>query len=164
MQRTANFRETESAYSAVHTTKVRTIGVAMHDSPVAMLAWIVDKLYVWTDNYPWTPAELITWTLMHWFPGPTTAMNMYRENFPIFANPEKDTNKYVTVPTGVSLFPKEILVPPRAWVESDYNLVAWEKHAKGGHFAAWEQPDELVGDVVRFVREHWASASESTKL
>ena len=60
------------------------------------------------------------------------------------------------VPTGVSAFPKEITVVPRGWAERVANVVAWWEHERGGHFAAWERPDELVGDIVPFFREFWS--------
>ena len=58
----------------------------------------------------------------------------------------------VTVPTACALFPKEITTPPRKWVEARYNLVRWTPMPRGGHFAALEQPDLLVGDVREFFR------------
>ncbi|CAF9927205.1 hypothetical protein IMSHALPRED_007157 [Imshaugia aleurites] len=60
-----HFDTKEFAYYLVQNTKPRTLGFAMHDSPVGMLAWMADKLFTWSDSYPWSPAELITWTLLH---------------------------------------------------------------------------------------------------
>lgn len=56
------------------------------------------------------------------------------------------------MPVGVALFPKEINVPPRAWVAARYNLTHWTETPRGGHFAAMEQPKLLVEDVRKFFR------------
>jgi pimeloyl-ACP methyl ester carboxylesterase len=58
----------------------------------------------------------------------------------------------VTVPTACALFPKEITVPPRRWIEARYNLTQWTVMPRGGHFAALEEPELLVEDVRRFFR------------
>lgn len=146
-----HFITDESAYYLVQGSKPRTLGFAMHDSPVGMLAWMMDKLFTWSDNYPWSPLEMITWTLLHYFPGPTTPFHMYREN-----NASKLHNiPYETIPTGVSAFAGEMEMVPRVWAEKTANIVFWQEHDKGGHFAAWENPEALAGDVVKFFRSEW---------
>ena len=149
------FQHDESAYYLLQSTKPRTLGFGLHDSPVAMLAWIADKLFLWSDNYPWTPTELITWTLMHYFPGPTTGLNMYYENPPSVALSTSIANQYIEVPTGVSAFPKELCMLPRSWVQTKANVVFWQEHNSGGHFAAYERPKELVEDLVKFFPGVW---------
>ncbi|KAL8834903.1 MAG: hypothetical protein Q9170_003545 [Blastenia crenularia] len=145
----ARFAEDEFAYYQVQSSKPRTFGIALHDSPVGMLAWMMDKLFTWSDNYPWSPTELITWTLLHYFPGPTTALHMYREND---ASERKEV-PYESTPTGVSAFAGEMEMVPRSWAEGTANVVFWREHEQGGHFAAWENPEALAGDVVAFRRE-----------
>jgi pimeloyl-ACP methyl ester carboxylesterase len=55
------------------------------------------------------------------------------------------------VPTGVAVFPKEIITPVRRWMEPNFsNITHWSEMAKGGHFAAFEQPDLYVGEVRKF--------------
>jgi pimeloyl-ACP methyl ester carboxylesterase len=58
----------------------------------------------------------------------------------------------VNVPTGCAIFPREIMKPPRAWVERLYQVAHWNRFAKGGHFAAMEEPEALVSDVRSFFR------------
>lgn len=149
------FIQNENAYFTIQSTKPRTLGFAMHDSPVGMLAWMADKLYVWTDHYPWTPTELITWTLLHYFPGPTTGFTMYKENDAEEQSHGFTATHYVKAPTGVSAFPKELGVMPRSWTETIANVVFWQEHSSGGHFAAYEKPKELVEDLVKFYRQVW---------
>lgn len=157
------FQESESAYGQVQTTKPRTLGFAMHDSPVGMLAWMADKLLQWSDAYPWTRDEIITWTLLHYFPGPTTAFQMYRENIPLFLGGKKlptpgaveGRRTFVEVPTGVSAFAKEVYMVPRSWAEKSFNVLEWKEQRRGGHFPAHERPDELCADLTSFLRSHW---------
>ena len=146
------FLTTNIEYSQIQATKTRTLGFMLHDSPVAMLAWMADKLFLWSDMYPWTTTEIITWTLMHYFPGPTTGLVMYREN------PGEDevahfATYHVKVPSGVSAFPKELLMVPRCWAETTMNVVWWKDHPEGGgHFAAYEKPDQLADDMIDFFK------------
>ncbi len=152
------FRDNESAYQKVQASKTRTLGFAMHDSPVGMLAWMADKLFTWTDAYPGLHPRSSPGRLLHYFPGPTTGFQMYRENLPPrFVPPsEMMQGNYVKIPTGVSAFAKELLLVPRGWVEKEFNLVFWKEHEKGGHFAAWERPDQLAEDVISFVQANWS--------
>lgn len=144
------FSETNNAYGQVQATKSRTLGFMVHDSPVAMLAWISDKLFLWSDNYPWTPTEIITWTLLYYFPGPTTSFAMYRE-FASQLELDHYGNNYVKTPSGVSAFPKELIMVPRCWAETTMNVIWWKEHPEGGgHFAAYEKPDILARDLIEF--------------
>jgi microsomal epoxide hydrolase len=58
----------------------------------------------------------------------------------------------VKVPTGCAIFPREIMKPPRAWVDRLYDVQHWTRFQKGGHFAAMEEPAALVADVRTFFR------------
>ncbi|KAL8644277.1 MAG: hypothetical protein Q9226_007847, partial [Calogaya cf. arnoldii] len=146
-----HFVTKEFAYYLVQGEKPRTLGFAMHDSPVGMLAWMMDKLFTWSQNYPWTASELITWTLLHYFPGQTTGFHMYRENDASL----RQEIPYESTPTGVSAFAGEMEMVPRSWAEKTANIVFWQEHEKGGHFAAWENPEALAGDMVKFFRGVW---------
>ena len=152
------FADGQAGYGQIQRTKPRTVGFAMHDSPIGMLAWISDKLLQWSDDYPWTKDELITWTLLHYFPGPSTAFQIYRENLPLLEAGERPPgveDGYVSVPTGVSAFGREVYMVPRAWTEGKFNVVEWKEWEKGGHFPAYERPEELSGDIIRHTRAHW---------
>ena len=148
------FYDEEFAYSQMQKTKPRTLGFAMHDSPIAMLSWMADKLYTWSDSYQWSADELITWTLLHYFPGPSTAFTMYREN-DAQGLPSGEDN-FVKPPTGVSAFGKELEMVPRSWANKLANVVFWQEHPDGGHFAAYERPAELLSDLIRFYRSVWS--------
>ncbi|OQE28419.1 hypothetical protein PENSTE_c003G00881 [Penicillium steckii] len=70
-------------YNTIQRTKPQTIGVSLADSPVALLAWIYEKLHDWTDSYPWTDDEILTWISIYWFskPGPEASVRIYYEGF-----------------------------------------------------------------------------------
>lgn len=150
-----HFDTKEFAYYLVQNTKPRTLGLAMHDSPVGMLAWMADKLFTWSDSYPWSSSELITWTLLHYFPGPTGAFQIYRENNATEMMSGADADRFLETPTGVSAFAKEAEMVPRSWAEKKANVVFWQEHNSGGHFAAYEKPEEFVSDLVRFFTSVW---------
>lgn len=68
-------------YFNEQSTKPQTIGYALADSPVALLAWIYEKLHDWTDEYPWTEEEILTWISFYWFStaGPAASVRIYYE-------------------------------------------------------------------------------------
>ena len=83
----------------------------------------------------------------------TSSVRLYYENRHVgnrFA-------KRVEVPTAVALFPRELALPPRKWVERQYNVVHWREMERGGHFAALEMPALLVEDIRQAFRPlRWA--------
>lgn len=151
------FQQGQAGYVQIQSTKPRTLGFALHDSPVGMLAWMADKLLLWSDKYQWTTDEIITWTLLHYFPGPTTAFQMYFENISLATSGEipPGTERYVKVPTGVSAFAEEVFIVPRSWAEKEFNIVEWKEHPKGGHFPGYEQPQGLSSDIDGFFKAQW---------
>ncbi|KAI0065050.1 alpha/beta-hydrolase [Artomyces pyxidatus] len=133
-------------YMAVQSTRPQTLGYALADSPVALLAWIYEKLVSWTDAYQWEDDEVLTWLSIYWFSraGPAASVRIY---FELQRAGEIFNNPRTSVPTGVSLFPKELLISPRSWVRASYNVVFEAEHDSGGHFAAYEKPEALVDDL-----------------
>jgi pimeloyl-ACP methyl ester carboxylesterase len=148
--------ETEGGYFRIQATKPQSLAYALNDSSVGLAAWIVEKFRTWSDcegdlERVFTKDELLTNISLYWFThSMPSAMRLYWENRrrPLrFAPGER-----VRVPCAVALFPKEIVMPPRSWVERVYNVQRWTHIPKGGHFAAFEQPELLVQDVRAFFR------------
>jgi epoxide hydrolase len=78
-----------------------------------------------------------------------SSARLYWESF----GPKRRAPFKVTIPTGVAVFPKEIVTPVRKWMESSFtNIQHWHEMPKGGHFAAFEQPDLFVQEVREFFR------------
>ena len=111
----------QKGYAAIQGTRPQTLGFGLNDSPAGLAAWIVDKFWAWSDHggdldNKFTKDELITNIMVYWIThsAPTSA-RIYLER-----------DQYTggrgagSVPVGVALFPKEINVPPRAWIEARY--------------------------------------------
>ncbi|KAE9407979.1 alpha/beta-hydrolase [Gymnopus androsaceus JB14] len=139
------------AYSDEQSTKPQTLAYSLQDSPAGCLAWIYEKLMIWSDRegekgYIWDDDEVLTWVSMYWFArsGPGAASRIYYETED---NGDNDTWTSSTIPMGASFFPKELRYSPRAHIISWANLVFESEHTSGGHFAAHEKPELLVKDL-----------------
>jgi len=143
------FQAKGSGYLLQQSTRPQTLGYSLADSPVGMLAWIYEKLVQWSDSYPWTDEEVLTWISIFWFSraGPAASVRIY---FEIVGSGDADLQMQdVKVPVGVSYFPKEIGQAPRAFIRAESTVVFESEHASGGHFAAYEKPEALVDDLRR---------------
>ena len=152
--------EWESGYSQEHATRPQTIGYALVDSPAALCAWIVEKLWAWTDHdgqleTVLTRDQLLDNVMLYWLPGTgASSARLYWESIRQvnrwISGPVTDT---VAVPTGCSIFPKELQRPSRRWAERRFlDIRWWNELDKGGHFAAFEQPELFVNEVRSFFR------------
>jgi pimeloyl-ACP methyl ester carboxylesterase len=154
----------QRAYGAIQGTRPLTLGYALNDSPAGLAAWIVDKFWAWSDHSgkldnSFTKDDLITNIMIYWVTDtmPSSTRIYYESSHnlprPKSLSPFPSTGK--PAPMGFALFPKEINVPPRAWVERSMGgkLVHWTEMPRGGHFAALEQPDLLMDDVRAFFRK-----------
>ncbi len=146
----------EGAYAALQGTKPQTLSFSLSDSPVGLAAWIAEKFQLWSDGPGDLPGTITIDTLLtdislHWFSDDLTAsLRLYKENraTPLaFAPGER-----VATPLGVAVFPRELPMPPRSWVERVFDVRRWTTMAAGGHFAALEQPGPLVDDIRAFFR------------
>jgi pimeloyl-ACP methyl ester carboxylesterase len=153
--------EWESGYSTEHATRPQTIGYALADSPVALCAWIVEKFWAWTDcnGHPenvLTRDELLDNLMLYWLPrtGASSA-RLYWESIrqvnELISGPVHDV---VEVPTGCSIFPKELQRPSRRWAQTRFpDIRHWNELERGGHFAAFEQPELFVDELRCFFRQ-----------
>ncbi|KAI0967729.1 microsomal epoxide hydrolase [Xylaria arbuscula] len=154
-ERTEWFRDEGQGYYGVQSTRPQTISYGLTDSPVALLGWIYEKLVDWTDEYPWTEDEVCTWISIYWFStaGPRASVQLYYEVK--HAGGDTDTNSptleemmaWQDVKVGLAHFPRDVLLLPASWASVMGNVVFDKHHESGGHFAAWECPDALVGDL-----------------
>lgn len=152
----ARFQRAETGYSAIQGTKPQTLAYGLTDSPAGLAGWIVEKFRTWSDcggdvESAFSRDELLTNITAYWVTGTIgSSTRLYYESMKegTFVAPAEP----VRAPTGVAVFPRELFVPPRAWVEDFYDLRHWTVMPRGGHFAAMEQPDLLVEDVRSFFR------------
>ncbi len=141
-------------YSAVQSTRPQTVGYGLVDSPVALCAWLVEKLRAWSDEQL-DRDRLLDDVMVYWLPGTgASAARLYRESFAGVQARFRDANTdTVDVPTGCSIFPKELPRPSRRWAAKRYTDIRyWNEPARGGHFAAFEQPALFVDEVRAFFR------------
>jgi len=148
IERMNGFRKNGCGYLEEQSTQPQTLGYSLADSPVGLLAWIYEKLVLWSDNYPWEDDEVLTWVSIYWFSrtGPAASLRIYYEvrasDGAKYRGPSNSPS-----PLGLSFFPRELMVVPRSWARTIGNVIFESDHDKGGHFAAHEQPMELTGDL-----------------
>jgi microsomal epoxide hydrolase len=146
----------ETGYQWIQGTKPQTLAYGLTDSPVGLLAWILEKFRTWTDCGGDVLSRisrdtLLTNVTIYWATG---AINSSfwpyywrrHERWPI------GKDQRIAVPTGYASFPKEILHVPRAWAERVYDIRRWTMMKSGGHFAALEEPAALAADIAEFFR------------
>jgi len=148
------FDAEETGYSQIQRTRPQTLAYAQQDSPVGLLAWILEKFWAWSDHGDdlWETLgrdRLLTNAMLYWLTG--CVLSAARIYYETFSHMPKDLRTgCVDVPTGYVKFPAEPWSPPRDVVERRYNLVHYTEQPKGGHFAAMEQPEMWAKDVAAF--------------
>ena len=159
----ATFRQDGFGYFLEMATRPQTIGYALLDSPVALAAWLLDHdtdsyykiSHAFVDGEPvgsLTRESILDNITLYWLTGTAaSAARSYWEDARALAAAlaSGQPPPEVTVPVGFTTFPGEIWASPRSWVETVYPGLAYFNEAdRGGHFAAWEEP-ELFSDEVR---------------
>jgi len=155
------FQAEETGYSQIQKTRPQTLAYAQQDSPVGLLAWILEKFWAWSDHgddlwEAFNKDRLLTNVMLYWLPGCVlSAARIYYETF--FHMSKNLRTGRVDVPTGYAKFPSEPWSPPREMVKRGYNLVHYSEPPKGGHFAAMEQPELWARDVESFFSKVWST-------
>ncbi len=152
----------EDGYRTQQATKPQTLSYAMHDSPVGVAAWFIEKFKSWSDTGGAGDSmetahskDALLANLMVYLVTDTvnTASWIYYGRREEGGRVLSADGRRVEVPTAAALFPREMLAwPPRSYVERVYNLARWTKMPRGGHFAAMEQPELLMADIRAFAR------------
>ena len=149
-----------TGYQAIQGTRPQTLAYGLTDSPVGLAAWIVEKLRAWSDcdgevERRFSKDEILTDVMLYWVTGAINA-----SFWPYYTGRHGDWTPAdgppVSVPTAYLELPHEILRPPRSLVDPIFNIQRWTKHDRGGHFAAWEEPDALAADLRAFFRDRRA--------
>ena len=148
------YQDWDSGYSKQQGTRPQTVGYGLTDSPSGQAAWIIEKFWSWVDHdgHPediLTRDELLDNVMLYWLPNnSTSSARIYWESF------GKTKREPVEIPMGGSIFPKEILRPSRRWAEFRFkNIVYWNELDQGGHFAAFEQPEQYLHKIRSWARE-----------
>jgi epoxide hydrolase len=155
------FADEQSAYMRIQSTRPQTLGYGLTDSPVAQLAWIMEKFQEWTDSAK-VPEDaidrdrLLTNVMVYWLTktGVSSAHFYYdnADSMPTAPTPPA-LPPPVGLPFGVSIFPHDPAQPIRRFADRLLtNIVLWNEHDRGGHFPALEEPDLIISDLRSFAR------------
>jgi pimeloyl-ACP methyl ester carboxylesterase len=140
------------AYFKQMTWQPQTIGLALADTPIGFASWVLEKYRAWSDcggdiERSFTKDQLIT-SIMTYLVSDNVQSAMWLYNSMTKVRPTDGGP--VAVPMGFAEFPGETPPPPRAAAAKRFNIVSWETMPKGGHFAAWEEPELFAGAVADF--------------
>lgn len=146
------YNEWDSAYAKQQSTRPQTLGYGLADSPVGQMTWIVEKFYAWTDcekdgvKHPenvLTKDELLDNVMLYWLNNcGASSGRLYWESF------RTPNLAPIDMPVGCSVFPREIFRASRRWADQRYaKIIHWNELERGGHFAAFEQPEVFIDEV-----------------
>src|SRR6266516_1842361 len=160
LEQTKTFRATGFGYFLEQATRPQTIGYALLDSPLALAAWMLDHdtdayekiTRAFVDGQPsggLTRDHILDNITVYWLTGTgASAARSYWENGRAQALAAGQPPPPVKLPVGFTTFPGEIFRAPRSWVEASYpTLTYFNEAARGGHFAAWEEPDVFTTEI-----------------
>lgn len=138
-----------SGYAEMMVTRPQTVGYALADSPAGLAAWFYDKFADWTHSggdpqRSLTKDEILDDISLYWFTRTeTSSARLYWEN-----NANNFNAVDISLPTAITVFPGEIYRAPRSWARRCYhNLIYFHEVDKGGHFAAWEEPELFAAEL-----------------
>jgi pimeloyl-ACP methyl ester carboxylesterase len=138
-----------AGYAGMMLTRPQTLGYGLSDSPAALAAFFYDKFADWTysggePEKALTLDEMLDDITLYWLTNTgTSAAQLYWEN-----NANNFNAVDISIPAAITVFPGEIYQAPRSWAERAYhNLIYFNEVDKGGHFAAWEQPQLLSKEL-----------------
>lgn len=154
----AQFDRDGGAYAHLQGTRPQTLGYGLADSPVAQATWMYEKLAEWSGNDGASEPALTLDAILdnislYWFTNTgTSAARFYWEVFRTGFSGYSAGK--IELPMAATIFPGDFYKAPRRWAELEWpNLIYWNQVERGGHFAAWEQPEIFVGEVRNAFRQ-----------
>lgn len=145
----------DGAYVMVQTSQPRALAVSLNDSPVGLASWIVDRFHSWCDSprhleRSFSKDEMLTNITLYWITQTIgSSIYGYLEET---RQPSLKKGDYVDRPVGLAMFPKDLAgFPPRRLAERSLNVVRWSEMKRGGHFGAWEYPEDFANELKTFV-------------
>jgi len=148
----------EGGYNAIQSTRPQTLAYGLNDSPVGLMAWIVEKWRAWTDpdgnieDY-FSKDELLTNVMIYWA---TETANSSVRSYYERAHDSRilEPNDKIRVPAGVALSMESVQRAPQEWVQRRYSDIRrWKEFSSGGHFLAAENPEMLAAEIREFFRQ-----------
>ncbi|WP_369182532.1 epoxide hydrolase family protein [Streptomyces sp. Y1] len=156
-ERTKAWNRDKQGYADIQSTRPQTLAYALTDSPVGQLAWIAEKFHEWADTRDRPEGavdrdHLLTNVMVYWLTGTAgSSARIYyeRAHADYWGAPPEPSG----APTAFAAFPQENFLVLRHVAERSNNIVRWTEFDRGGHFAAMEEPELLVGDIRAFFRD-----------
>ncbi len=150
----STFFAKNAGYGAMMVTRPQTVGYGLSDSPVGLAAWMYDKFAQWTysggePERSLTRDEMLDDITLYWLTNSAiSSARLYWENNNNNFSAEAQKTAEIAIPVAVTVFPGEIYQAPRSWTERAYRkLIYFNEVDKGGHFAAWEQPELFSAEL-----------------
>ena len=141
----------DGAYVMVQASQPRALAVGLNDSPAGLASWIVDRFHSWCDSprhleRTFSMNELLTNITIYWVTQTIeSSIYGYLEET---RQPSLKQGDYVDRPVGLAVFPRDLGgFPPRRLAERSLNVVRWTEMRSGGHFGAWEYPEEFAEEL-----------------
>ncbi|MGW3623086.1 epoxide hydrolase family protein [Streptomyces sp. NPDC000880] len=156
-ERIRTWSRDRQGYADIQSTRPQTLAYGLTDSPVGQLAWIVEKFKEWTDSRD-RPEDavkrdqVLTNVMLYWLTGTAgSSARIYyeRAHADYWGTPPEPS----ATPTALADFPRDNFIPLRHIADRTNNIVQWTTYDRGGHFAAMEQPELLVGGIRTFFRK-----------
>lgn len=150
-----NWLSVEGAYISLQSTKPQTLAYGLTDSPVGLAAWIIEKFRSWSDcngqlDSKFSKDELLTNIMIYWVTNTIdSSCKIYYEN-----THSLPPIGHVSVPTGITLFSNDIMLPPKEWATHNFNITRWNTISQGGHFTAMEEPVKFSNEIREFFRPY----------
>ena len=147
----------EGGYLHLQATRPQTAAYGLNDSPLGLASWILEKFRYWSDAGAdlWSvfPMDMLLDNINLYWSTQTigSSMRLYHDVRHLRA-PLK-TGDYVSVPTAVCMWPRDLVLAPEAWARRFYNVQRYTVQPRGGHFPAWEQPDLYAADLRAFATQ-----------
>jgi microsomal epoxide hydrolase len=163
LKRNQDFQMGEGAYAMIQGTRPQTLADGLNDSPAGLAAWLVEKFQRWSDcdgdvERRFSKDELLTNVMIYWVTESIGSSFLPYYDLVNAGAPRwilekaKEWLASTAVPAGFALFPKDIGHPPRSWAERFFNVQRWAELPRGGHFAAFEEPELLAREIREFFR------------
>ncbi|EJD04933.1 alpha/beta-hydrolase [Fomitiporia mediterranea MF3/22] len=159
LKRGSQWLASGSGYFQLHSTKPFTIGIAIASSPLAVLAYIGEKMYSWSDPKLVDPHDILNTVALYYLSGSfatsVVIYNQARKGTPGWRSQGSGGKVLLKNKFGYSVFPYELVVVPKIELKQFGPLVFHREHSSGGHFPALDLPNEYVGDLREFFGKHW---------
>ncbi len=155
-EKNIDFATEGNGYFQIQATKPQTLSYGLNDSPVGLLAWLIEKRRAWSDckgdiENCFSKDDLINTAMIYWLSESFgTSARYYYEAVHNIWKPSHDRHPMVESATGFTIFEGDVIFRPREWMEKKHNIKYWNVCSSGGHFAPMEKPEFLTSEIRKF--------------